>query len=54
VEGRKRFLAKPRTPKIVEYLKRGYRGTEIQAIMGCSPNTISKVRRLAGDRLEMV
>lgn len=51
VEGRKRFLSKPRTRKIVDYLRKGYKGTEIQRIMGCSPNTISKVRRLASDQL---
>ena len=46
VEGRAKFLAKPRIRQIADYLQRGYRGVEIRKIVGCSPNTISKVRRL--------
>jgi DNA invertase Pin-like site-specific DNA recombinase len=46
VESRKRFLSKVRIVKILGYLEKGYKGTEIQQIMGCSPNTISKVRRM--------
>ena len=46
VEGRAKFLRKPRIRQIADYLERGYKGVEIRMIMGCSPNTISKVRRL--------
>ncbi len=46
VEGRAKFLAKPRIRQIADYLQRGYRGVEIRKIVGCSPNTISKVKRL--------
>jgi len=47
VEGRAKFLAKPRIRQISDYLQRGYKGVEIQKLMGVSPNTISKVKRLA-------
>ena len=46
VEGRARFLRKPRIRQIADYLERGYKGVEIRKIIGCSPNTISKVKRL--------
>lgn len=46
VEGRAKFLAKPRIRQIADYLQRGYKGVEIRKIVGCSPNTVSKVRRL--------
>ena len=46
VEGRAKFLAKPRIGQIADYLQRGYKGVEIRKIVGCSPNTISKVKRL--------
>ena len=46
VEGRAKFLGKARIRQIADYLQRGLKGVEIQKIMGCSPNTISKVRRL--------
>ena len=46
VEGRSKFLGKPRIRRIADYLQQGYKGVEIRKIMGCSPNTISKVRRL--------
>lgn len=51
VESRKGFLAKPRTQKIIGYLKKDYSGVEIQKLVGCSPNTISKVKRLLGEEL---
>jgi DNA invertase Pin-like site-specific DNA recombinase len=50
VETRKTFLAKPRTQRIITYLNKGYAGTEIQKLVGCSPNTIAKVKRLLGDK----
>ena len=46
VEGRAKFLAKPRIRQISDYLQRGLKGTEIRKIVSCSPNTISKVKRL--------
>jgi DNA invertase Pin-like site-specific DNA recombinase len=46
VEGRAKFLGKPRIRQISDYLQRGYKGVEIQKLLGCSPNTISKVKRL--------
>ena len=46
VEGRAKFLAKPRIRRISDYLQRGYKGVEIQKLMACSPHTISKVKRL--------
>lgn len=52
VETRKAFLQKPRTKKIIELLQRGLKGYEIQKLLGASPNTISKVRRLAADQLQ--
>ena len=53
VESRRAFLQKPRTKKILEYLNKGYKGLEIQKLVGCSPNTISKVKRIAADQLQM-
>lgn len=47
VEGRAKFLSKPRNRQIADYLQRGYKGVEIRKIVGCSPNTIAKVKRLA-------
>jgi DNA invertase Pin-like site-specific DNA recombinase len=46
VETRKAFLSKPKIQKIISYMEKGYVGTEIQKLAGCSPNTISKVKRL--------
>ncbi len=51
-ETRDRFLQKPRTKKIVQYLRDGYKGSEIQKLLDCSPNTISKVKRIARHELQ--
>jgi DNA invertase Pin-like site-specific DNA recombinase len=41
-----KFLSKPKNQKVVEYLKKGYKGSEIAKIVGINPNTISKVKRV--------
>ena len=53
VETRSRFLQKPRTQKIIHYLKNGYKGIEIQKLMNCSPSPISKIKRLARHELQL-
>jgi len=47
VETRSAFLAKPKTQKILGYLLKGYTSAEIQKLLGVSPNTIAKARRMA-------
>jgi DNA invertase Pin-like site-specific DNA recombinase len=42
-----KFLSKPKNQKVLEYLKKGYKGCEISKIVGVNPNTISKVKRVA-------
>jgi DNA invertase Pin-like site-specific DNA recombinase len=46
VETKDKFLSKPRTKKVIEYLNSGYSQQEITKIMGCSFGTIQKVKRL--------
>jgi DNA invertase Pin-like site-specific DNA recombinase len=41
-----KFLNKPKNQKVVDYLKKGYRGSEISKIVGVNPNTISKIKRV--------
>lgn len=41
-----KFLNKPKNQKVIEYLKKGYKGSEIAKIVGVNPNTISKVKRV--------
>lgn len=41
-----KFLTKPKNQKVVEYLKKGYKGSEIAKIVGVNPNTISKVKKV--------
>lgn len=41
-----KFLTKPKNQKVIEYLKKGYKGSEIAKIVGVNPNTISKVKRV--------
>ena len=40
------FLMKDRNQKILQYLEKGYRYSEISKIMGCSYSTINKVKRI--------
>jgi DNA invertase Pin-like site-specific DNA recombinase len=41
-----KFLNKPKNQRVIEYLKKGYRGSEISKIVGVNPNTISKVKKV--------
>jgi DNA invertase Pin-like site-specific DNA recombinase len=51
VDTDKKFLNKPKSQKILDYLNKGfYTYEEIRKILGCSLNTISKVKRI-NDRL---
>ncbi len=43
-ESKEKFLNKPRTKKITEYLNSGYTYDEISKILKCSPSTIRKVK----------
>ena len=52
VEGRAKFLSKPRIRQISDYLQLGLKGVEIQTLVGCSPNTISKVKGLTLRRVK--
>lgn len=47
-ENLQKFLSKPKNIKAVELLKKGYRGVEVGKIVGLHPNSITKVRKLAG------
>lgn len=53
VETRAQFLAKEKTRRIIELFQRGLKGYEIQKLAGVSPNTLSKVKRLAADQLQL-
>jgi DNA invertase Pin-like site-specific DNA recombinase len=44
-EDNQRFLNKPKNIKVIEYLRRGYKQSEINKITGVSPNTIIKIRK---------
>lgn len=47
VDTEEKFLDKPKSRKIVEYLNKGtYTHDDIRRILGCSLNTISKVKRI--------
>ena len=40
----RRFLSKPKNQEIFKLLERGLKYSEIQKIVGCSPNLIKKVK----------
>ncbi len=40
------FLNKPKVVKTIEYLKKGYKATEISRIVGIHINTITKVKKI--------
>ena len=40
------FLKKPKNQKVLELLKKGYKGIEISKIVGVHVNTVTKVKRL--------
>jgi DNA invertase Pin-like site-specific DNA recombinase len=42
-----KFIQKDRTKKILEYLNNGYLHHEIVKILGCSPSTIQKVKKVS-------
>ncbi|SNS70563.1 Resolvase, N terminal domain, partial [Belliella buryatensis] len=41
-----RFLSKPRNKKAMELLKKGYKAREVSKIIGLSPNTVTKIKKL--------
>ena len=43
------FLSKPKIAKTIEYLKKGYRASEISRIIGIHVNTITKVKKMMGE-----
>ena len=46
-ESTERFLSKPKNLEIIKLLERGLKYSEIQKILGCSPNLIRKVKTLS-------
>lgn len=42
------FLSKPKIAKTIEYLKKGYKASEISRIVGIHVNTITKVKKMVG------
>jgi DNA invertase Pin-like site-specific DNA recombinase len=42
------FLSKPKVAKTIDYLKKGYRASEISRIVGIHVNTITKVKKMMG------
>lgn len=40
------FLQKPKNMKVMELLKKGYKGSEISKILEMSPTTVSKIKKL--------
>lgn len=40
------FLKKTKNQKVIELLKKGYKGTEIAKILGVSPTTVTKVKKI--------
>ena len=41
------FLSKPKNKKVLDYIKKGFKNSEISKITGLSVNTIVKVRKYA-------
>ena len=42
----RKFLSKPKVAKSIDYLKKGYRASEISKIVGIHVNTITKIKKL--------
>jgi DNA invertase Pin-like site-specific DNA recombinase len=40
------FLSKPKNKKAVDYLKRGYKKSEVAKIVGLNPNTMTKISNI--------
>lgn len=43
-----KFLSKEKNKKALDYLKKGYKAIEAATLSGVHPNTVTKIRRLAG------
>ncbi|MBS1623436.1 MAG: recombinase family protein [Bacteroidetes bacterium] len=41
-----KFLSKSKNKKVVEYLKKGYKGSEAARLSGVHPNTVCKIKKL--------
>jgi DNA invertase Pin-like site-specific DNA recombinase len=44
----RKFLSKPKVAKTIDYLKKGYKASEISRIVGIHVNTITKVKKMTG------
>lgn len=44
----RKFLSKPKVSKTIDYLKKGYKASEISRIVGIHVNTITKVKKMVG------
>lgn len=53
-ESTKRFIEKPKNKEIFKLLERGLKYSEIEKIVGCSPKTITKVRKVFNKELKLV
>jgi DNA invertase Pin-like site-specific DNA recombinase len=53
-ESTKRFIEKPKNKEIFKLLERGLKYSEIQKVVGCSPKTITKVRKVFNKELKLV
>ncbi len=42
----RKFLSKPKVAKTIDYLKKGYKASEISRIVGIHVNTITKVKKI--------
>jgi DNA invertase Pin-like site-specific DNA recombinase len=42
----RKFLSKPKVAKTIEYLKKGYKASEISRIVGIHVNIISKIKKI--------
>ena len=40
-----KFLSKPKNQKVIEYIKKGYKNSEISKIIGINVNTITKIKK---------
>jgi len=53
-ESMKRFIEKPKNKEIFKLLQRGLKYSEIEKVVGCSPKTITKVRKVFNKELKSV
>jgi DNA invertase Pin-like site-specific DNA recombinase len=40
------FLSKPKNKKALDYLKKGFKNTEVSKLVGIHPNTVTKIKLL--------